>query len=416
LIHHVEILDLEIRDIYVTVTYIDKLAFIKKLNMDDYNNPQEGKTYISPSLKSFGDSNRKIRIASKVINSTDSYAFGTIKDEIVLRHKENAQTYISAKFIEDNRGVFVLNIQGYSVATDKPHNASFAFIGEEIKTLIEFLKNIQTVQLNNNKPINITDEELKKIIISDKQAKSLFSENQEVFSHLLKSEITKEDIIAVGYRKKQLNIYQRLLDDRDYFEELKRKKDCTNESLWQKFFEKNKWVFGYGLGYVFLSSLNDKKLEQIVQGHNVNSYGKRVDGLMKTSGIISNMCFVEIKTDNTPLLDNKAYRAGCWAPSKELAGAVAQIQGTVASAVETLSNKISIQDKEGNLTGEDIFNYAPKSYLVIGNLTEFTNEHGVNKDKYRSFELFRKNTLNPEIITFDELYERAKFIVNSNES
>jgi hypothetical protein len=384
--------------------------------MDDYKNPQEGKTYISPSLKSFGDSNRKIRIASKVINSTDSYAFGTIKDEIVLRHKENSQTYISAKFIEDNRGVFVLNIQGYSVATDKPHNASFAFIGEEIKTLIEFLKNIQTVQLNNNKPINITDEELKKIIISDKQAKSLFSENQEVFSHLLKSEITKEDIIAVGYRKKQLNIYQRLLDDRDYFEELKRKKNCTNESLWQKFFEKNKWVFGYGLGYVFLSSLNDKKLEQIVQGHNVNGYGKRVDGLMKTSGIISNMCFVEIKTDNTPLLDNKAYRAGCWAPSKELAGAVAQIQGTVASAVETLSNKISIQDKEGNLTGEDIFNYAPKSYLVIGNLTEFTNEHGVNKDKYRSFELFRKNTLNPEIITFDELYERAKFIVNSNAS
>jgi hypothetical protein len=384
--------------------------------MDDYKNPQEGKTYISPSLKSFGDSNRKIRIASKVINSTDSYAFGTIKDEIVLRYKEGAKTYISAKFIEDNRGVFVLNIQGYSVATDKPHNASFAFIDEEIKTLIEFLKNIQTVQLNNNKPINITDEELKKIIISDKQAKRLFSENQEVFSHLLKSEITKEDIIAVGYRKKQLNVYQRLLDDRDYFEELKRKKDCTNESLWQKFFEKNKWIFGYGLGYIFLSSLNDKKLEQIVQGHNVNGYGKRVDGLMKTSGIISNMCFVEIKTDNTPLLDNKAYRAGCWAPSKELAGAVAQIQGTVASAVETLSNKISIQDKEGNLTGEDIFNYVPKSYLVIGNLTEFTNEHGVNKDKYRSFELFRKYTLNPEIITFDELYERAKFIVNSNES
>jgi hypothetical protein len=384
--------------------------------MDDYKNPQEGKTYISPSLKSFGDSNRKIRIASKVINSSDSYAFGTIKDEIILRHKENAQTYISAKFIEDNRGIFVLNIQGYSVATNKPHNASFAFIGDEIKTLIDFLKNIQTVKLDNNKPVNITDEELKRIIISDKQAKNLFSENQEVFSQLLKSEITKEDIIAVGYRKKQLNIYQRLLDDRDYFEELKRKKNCTNESLWQKFFEKNKWVFGYGLGYVFLSSLNDKKLEQIVQGHNVNSYGKRVDGLMKTNGIISNMCFVEIKADNTPLLTNKVYRVGCWAPSKELAGAVAQIQGTVASAVETLSNKISIQDKEGNLTGEDIFNYSPKSYLVIGNLIEFTNEHGVNKDKYRSFELYRKNTSNPEIITFDELYERAKFIVHSNES
>jgi len=47
---------------------------------------------------------------------------------------------------------------------------------------------------------------------------------------------------------------------------------------------------------------------------------------------------------------------------------------------------------------------------------EFVSEHGVNKDKLRSFELLRKNTSNPEIITFDELYERAKFIVQHNQS
>ncbi|NOU18787.1 MAG: DUF4263 domain-containing protein [Bacteroidales bacterium] len=384
--------------------------------MDDYKNPKEGKTYISPSLKAFGDSNRKVRIASKVIDSPDSYAFGIIKDEIVLRHKENAKSYISAKFIEDNRRVFVLNIQGFTVATNKPHNASFAFVGEEIETLIEFIKNIQSVKLESNGPINITDEELKKLIISDNQARSLLHENQEIFAQLLKSEITKEDIIAVGYRKKQLGYYRKLMSDKIYFEEVKTKTNCTNESLWQKFFEKNKWVFGYGLGYIFLSSLDDKKLEQIVQGHNVNSYGKRVDALMKTNGIISNLCFIEIKTNTTPLLDSKPYRSGCWAPSQELTGAVAQIQGTVASAVETLSNKVILEDHEGNPTGEEVFNYQPKSYLVIGNLDEFSNEHGINKNKYRSFELYRKNTSNPEIITFDELYERAKFIVHSNES
>jgi len=78
--------------------------------MDGYKNPIEGKTYISPSLKAFGESNRKVRIASKVIKSPDNYAFGTIKDEVVLRHKENAESYIAAKFIEDNRGIFILNI------------------------------------------------------------------------------------------------------------------------------------------------------------------------------------------------------------------------------------------------------------------------------------------------------------------
>ena len=384
--------------------------------MDDYQNPKEGKTYISPRLDAFGDSDRKVRIASKVIESPDSYAFAKIQDEVVLRHKEGAKSYITAKFLEDNRGIFVLSIQGYTIATEKPRNASFSFIGDEIGKLLEFIQNIQSVNLDNPSRVNISDEELNRIVLNDKQAKSLFHENQELFAEVLKSEITTEDLIAVGYRKKQLDVYEKLLSDQSYFESIKSKKNTTNEGLWQKYFEKNPWVFGYGLGYIFLSALDDKKLEQVVQGHSVDSHGKRVDALMKTKGVISNLCFVEIKTHVTELLESKPYRSGCWAPSKELAGAIAQVQGTVSSAVESLSSKINPSDSQGNPTGEEIFNYQPKSYLVIGSMSEFVTENGVNKDKIRSFELLRKNTTNPEIITFDELYERARFIVHHNQS
>lgn len=153
-----------------------------------------------------------------------------------------------------------------------------------------------------------------------------------------------------------------------------------------------------------------------MQGHDVNSYGKRVDALMKTKGVISNLCFVEIKTHATRLLDTKPYRASCWSPSKELAGAISQVQGTVASSIKSLSDKININDSLGNPTGEEVYNYQPKAYLVIGSMAEFSTENGVNKDKLRSFELLRKNTSSPEIITFDELYERARFIVIHNQS
>jgi len=383
---------------------------------DNYENPKEGKTYISPSLPSFDDKTRQIRIATKLIKSPTSYAFSKIKNELVLRHKEDAKSKITAKFFEDDRGLFVLSIQGYTVATDKPHNASFSFIGEEIDKLIEFLNNIHLVQLKNRGRVDVTDEEIKSLVVSNNQAKRLIHENREIFTEILKSEVTKEDVVAVGYRKKQLDVYRQLLESDDYFSKLREKHNTTAEGLWQKYFEKNPWVFGYGLGYIFLSNLDDKKLEQVVKGYNVASYGKRVDALMKTRGIISNLCFVEIKTHKTKLLEKTAYRSGCFAPSKELAGAVSQVQGTVADAVTTLTSKISITDDDGSLTGEDIFNYQPKSYLVIGNLSEFTNEHGVNSEKYRSFELYRKNTTNPEIITFDELHERSKYIVQHNES
>lgn len=116
------------------------------------------------------------------------------------------------------------------------------------------------------------------------------------------------------------------------------------------------------------------------------------------------------------LKQGEPYRGECFAPSDDLSGAVAQVQGTVASAVKELSDKLEIKDHQGNPTGERIFNYQPKSFLVIGDLSEFMTEHGVNEDKLRSFELYRRNIISPEIITFDELYERARFIVEYNDA
>lgn len=391
------------------------LGVIDEIMDDDYQNPLPGKTYISPPLPAFGDKKRTVRIASKILPSKDGYEYVEERGEVVLRKKPDAKTYITAKFLEDTRQTFVLTVQKFVTETGQSYGAGFSFVGEEIGRFCEFLANIQTVDFKNRAKVNISDEELRKIALTTHQAKAFLSGNQELFAELLKSEVTTEDIVAVGFRKKQLSVYSNLLNDQSYFDDLKKKKNCANEALWQKYFEKNPWIFGYGLGYIFLSNLDDKKLEQVVQGHSVDSHGKRVDALMKTKGIISNLCFVEIKTNQTKLLDDKPYRSGCWAPSKELSGAIAQVQGTVSSAVENLSSKINPSDSEGNPTGEEVYNYQPKSYLVIGSMDEFVSEQGVNKDKLRSFELLRKNTSNPEIITFDELYERAKFIVQHSQ-
>jgi hypothetical protein len=44
--------------------------------------------------------------------------------------------------------------------------------------------------------------------------------------------------------------------------------------------------------------------------------------------------------------------------------------------------------------------------LVVGNSAQLDDEH-----KKATFELFRRNLHNPEIITYDELLERARFTV-----
>jgi len=357
-----------------------------------------------------------IRIASKAIASPEGYEYAREKDEVVIRHKENAATYISAKFFEDNRKITVLSIQKFMADSHKPYGSGFSFVGEEIGKFLEFIANIQSVAFASGKAINITDQELRRIALTNQQARNLIVENEELFSEVLRSAVTKNDVVAVAYRKRQLEVFRQLLEEPEYFAELKGRKACSDEALWQQFFEKNPWIFGYGLSYIYLSGLDEKKLEQVVQGYQVGQHGKRADALLKTKGAISSLCFVEIKTHQTGLLASKAYRAGCWAPSAELAGAVSQVQGTVAYATESIRGKLTIHDPDGYPTGEEAFNYSPKSYLVVGSLSEFIGEHGTNQEKFRSFELYRRNTSRPEIVTFDELYERARFIVHTSES
>ena len=90
-----------------------------------------------------------------------------------------------------------------------------------------------------------------------------------------------------------------------------------------------------------------------------------------------------------------------------------EVQKTVQISITNIKSKTEVKDKHGNLTGEQLFLYQPKSFLIIGSLSQFEGEHGINEEKYSSFELFRKQINNTEIITFDELYERAKHIVES---
>ncbi|WP_336246128.1 Shedu anti-phage system protein SduA domain-containing protein [Rhizobium laguerreae] len=103
-----------------------------------------------------------------------------------------------------------------------------------------------------------------------------------------------------------------------------------------------------------------------------------------------------------------------WTPSKELSGAVAQVQGTVAAALTQWGSSVQIAVRDGDPTGETIYTTEPRSFVICGRLNEFEADHGINDRKFGCFEQFRRNLLRPEVITFDELYERAGLIVSSN--
>lgn len=59
------------------------------------------------------------------------------------------------------------------------------------------------------------------------------------------------------------------------------------------------------------------------------------------------------------------------------------------------------------LAHDQIYTIYPKCILVIGNTAQLDN-----REKRQSFEAFRRNFTGLEVITFDELLGRARFIVD----
>ncbi len=203
------------------------------------------------------------------------------------------------------------------------------------------------------------------------------------------------DIYAVASKRAALNEFRESLNN------------TLAEGEWQRFFERNPWIFGHGLNYVFLDRVTDT-LEKTTTGSAFDKPGKRVDGLLYTRAEVSQYVLVEIKRNDTDLLQKAPYRPGCWAVSDELSSAVSQIQKTV---FEFGRNRLrdNVKDARGFDTELTIYAVEPKSFLVIGNLRRLAR----NDDQVTCFELYRRNVRAPEILTFDELYYRASCIVDN---
>lgn len=178
--------------------------------------------------------------------------------------------------------------------------------------------------------------------------------------------------------------------------------EAKGELWWQDFFHKNKWIFGYGLNYQILREV---QAQPHYGGTQVDRSGaQRGDFLARTDGEVSFTVLVEIKRPVTPLL-HREYRNGAWSISEEVAGGVAQLQTNCDTweieGSRTDSNREEVEIQEGALTVQ------PKGILIVGNAATLAT-----RVKKKSFQLYRRNLHNPEIITFDELLARAVYIID----
>lgn len=199
-------------------------------------------------------------------------------------------------------------------------------------------------------------------------------------------------------------LYENGLDD--YKSEIE-KPNTKAETAWQHFFMKNQWILGYGLDYRFQGVLQKE-----FHASDTDASGR--------DGVISDFLlgdkrfttFVELKLPTTNLFSNGQNRARAWRLSNPLLDAYSQILEQKASGqIKVETTKELIDDFKEEITQRS---YDSKTILLIGCWSEIDSDPlGEKRMKEKTFELFRRDSRNVEIITYDELYERAQFIITN---
>ncbi len=177
------------------------------------------------------------------------------------------------------------------------------------------------------------------------------------------------------------------------------------ESYWQKFFEANKWIFGYGLNYQIL------RLEQSQPHYGGvamdGSGGEKGDILCVTEGDIGFTVLVEIKTPATRLLKGAdAQRNGAWSLANELTDGITQLQ---ANCCQWDNNGSRLATNSDKLESKKAYTTSPSGILIIGRLASIAER----RDARDTFQRFRQSVTGIEILTFDELLKRAEYIVGT---
>lgn len=179
------------------------------------------------------------------------------------------------------------------------------------------------------------------------------------------------------------------------------------EAIWHHFLKNNEWIIGLNVDIKFIRDLISKQ-----RVGNADSKGKgnpEVDLL----GISYFTTLIELKTSRTEIFrkeKSSKSRANTWDFSNDFIEAYSQ---TLSQRSVISDNKNIVDENEEIIDTKKHRILDPKAILIIGNRNiEFPHIRKTEYDfKTDCFERIRRDSRNIEIITYDELFERAFHIV-----
>lgn len=286
------------------------------------------------------------------------------------------------------------------------------FKASDLEEIFQTIKPFKEVQYEEMKRVsnNALSDVFPKKIKRSKQAYkkgelSLFLKEKKITS----SELSDRDVsklieVIPEHIKEEKIVYQaeekinfiKLQKVKEDFKKIVEQKTDTAklEERCQSFFTKNHWILSniLAMPVVLLGG------KVYVGGKSIsNKGGKEADFLFRNK-LTKNVFIIEIKTPLKKIIDthNPYRKPDVFSIGKEVTGGL----------VQALDQKDNLQKEYYTLSKSGEFqSFNPKVVLIIGNL------NSLKKNEIKSFELFRNNIKDVEIITYDELVRRTDLIL-----
>lgn len=184
------------------------------------------------------------------------------------------------------------------------------------------------------------------------------------------------------------------------------------EHIWHHFLQNNDWILGLNADLRFITDFLDE--QKVGTENSRGSESPKVDIL----GISEFTTLIELKHTSANIfkVGKTKGRANTWDFTAEFFEGISQCLGQKNELEKSFEAKVFLDDDKRRLPKDGIETIDPKALLLIGNKKrEFpiNDLDNTNILKNKTLERFRRNNRNIDVLTFDELFERAYHIVFS---
>ena len=164
-----------------------------------------------------------------------------------------------------------------------------------------------------------------------------------------------------------------------------------SEGKWQGFLNDHAFILTLAFGYPVIMVQERAS----VGGRTLAGTGDKITDFLVKNSLTNNAALIEIKTPGTKLLNLRPTRRGVYSPSSQFVGAMTQ----ALDQKRNFERQISVIKDASGIS--DLQSYSVHCCLIIGTMPQ-------EEEQRRSFEMFRGNSKDVAIVTFDELVEKLK--------